>query len=357
MQVRLTTFDGLTAAELSAWVRFQEDQAALESPYFRPEFTKAVSRIRADVEVAVLQQGRAPVGFFPFQRIGTHGAKPVGGRLSDYQAVIGRGDLAYDPFELLRSCGLVFWDFDHLLTSQTALQPFRYLTDVSPYLDLTHGWDAYCDALRPAAKAELQQTLRKSRKIARELGPLRFVPNSQDETAFELLILWKAAQYQRTDATNVLAFPWTTKLLHEIWREQATEFAGQLSVLYAGPRPIAAHFGLRSRHVLHWWFPAYDPACAAYSPGRVLLAELARTAPDLGVRKIDLGRGLVPYKARVMSGTTTVAEGSIDRRPLARRLRLTWRHAREWVRQLPLYGPARLPGRLIHRLREWIEFQ
>ena len=93
--------------------------------------------------------------------------------------------------------------------------------------------------------------------------------------------------------TNVLAFPWTTKLLRKLWREQAAEFCGQLSVLYAGQHH-RTHFGLRSRHVLHWWFPAYDQALATYSPGRVLLAELARTAADLGLSKIDLGRGLVP---------------------------------------------------------------
>ena len=54
MNIRLTSLDGLSKEELAAWSKFQEQNPAFDSPYFRPEFSAAVARIRDNVEVAVL---------------------------------------------------------------------------------------------------------------------------------------------------------------------------------------------------------------------------------------------------------------------------------------------------------------
>jgi CelD/BcsL family acetyltransferase involved in cellulose biosynthesis len=114
---------------------------------------------------------------------------------------------------------------------------------------------------------------------------------------------------------------------------------------------------MRSGSVLHWWFPAYDHELAHFGPGRILLALVAQQCESLGIDKIDMGRGVAKYKSLVMSGTTEVAVGSVDLRPVARCLRHSWRQTRDWVRHSPLYGPARIPGRIIHRINEWMQFQ
>jgi len=357
MIVTLTHPERLTSAELTAWSRLQQAQPLFANPYFRPEFTQAVALVRGDVEVAVLRENGLEVGFFPFQRCRQHVAQPVGGRLSDYQGLIAGPALALDPVELIRQCELHVWHFDHLLCEQSAFTRHHRCLDWSPYLDLSQGYQAYAESLGPSSQNELRQTLRKARKMAREIGPLRLEYCCLDERPFELLLQWKQAQYRRTGVTNVFAHAWTTRLLREIWRRQTEPFAGWLSVLFAGERPIAAHFGMRSSRVLHWWFPAYDPALAGYSPGRVLLTELARACPEHGITRLDLGRGVAPYKARAMSGATCVAEGSVDRRRVRRHMEQTWRRTRAWVRNSPLYRPARLPGRVLHRLQEWIAWR
>jgi CelD/BcsL family acetyltransferase involved in cellulose biosynthesis len=99
-----------------------------------------------------------------------------------------------------------------------------------------------------------------------------------------------------------------------------------LSTLRMGDHLVAAHFGIRSQHVLHWWFPVYDPAFAAYVPGWIMLRELALAAPELGLERIDLGRGDDEYKRRARTGEVQVAVGLVtgtEVRRVARRARRT----------------------------------
>ena len=340
----------------SAWSKLQSDNPTLDSPYFSPQFTRAVAAVRSDVEVATLYEQGELVGCFPYQRVRGHG-RPVGGRLSDYQGVVSKPDLRICPRSLLRSCGLSVWDFDHLLTTQSGFREYHQLTDSSPYLDLRCGFEAYLAALRPSARSEQKQSMRKGRKLAREQGPLRLELHCSDPLVLSKLIDWKRAQYQRTGVTDVLRYAWTRQLLEEILQTQSDDFAGCLTALYAGDSLAAVHAGMRYRGTLHWWFPTFNPQLAAYSPGRVLLVELARSAEEHRLEKIDLGRGMVPYKLRAMSGVTTVAQGSIDLRPFSRMARSAWRGLREHLRRSPLRAPLTAPAKALHALSEWFAFR
>jgi len=357
MDVTLTTAQQLTRQHLEAWSQFQREDASLESPYFRPEFTLAVAAVRRDVEVAVLHRDADLVGFFPFQRARRNVGRPVGGRVSDYHGVIARRGTSWGADELVRACDLATWGFDHVPIDQCAFVPYQRVTDLSPYLDLTSGFEAYRAMLGRSGANELRQTMRKARKLEKEVGPLRFEPCEQAPEVLRALLAWKTAQYRRTRSTDVFSFPWVVELLRRLLKEQEAAFSGVLSALYAGDQLISVHMGMRSYGVLHWWFPTYNPRCGAYSPGRILLAKLAQHARDLGIRRIDLGRGVAGYKRRAMSGAVTVAEGSVDLRPVVRHVREGWRQAQDWVRSSPLRGPARLPGRFIHHLSEWMEFR
>ena len=124
---------------------------------------------------------------------------------------------------------------------------------------------------------------------------------------------------------------WAIQTLRNIRDIETDTFAGMLTTAYAGDQLIAVHFGMRSRDTLHWWFPTYDPAFHKYSPGLLLLLELARRAASEGIVRIDLGRGDERYKTSFASGATMFAEGSIER-------------------PLTLAGSARRTRKLIHRV-------
>ncbi|MGA2620309.1 MAG: GNAT family N-acetyltransferase [Thermoguttaceae bacterium] len=340
MQIEVLAADRLTPEHVAAWSHVLATEPALESPFFRPEFTQAVAAVRHDVEVAVLREDDRPVGFFPYQRQRGNVAVPVGGLLCDFQGLVVRRGASVDARQLLRGCGLAAWHFNHLLASQEPFRPYHSVTWESPYMDLGGGFEAYRKSKHEAGRGTLAQAERKARKIAREIGPLRLVPHTCERDVFELLMDWKVQQYRRIKATNFLAPAWTVALLERVWKTQSPAFAGMLSVLYAGDRPAALHLGMRAGGVLHVWFPAYDPALAGYSPGLILWLELARAAAALGLRRIDLGKGQERYKASLQSGASQLAEGSVDFRLVAGSLRRGWLCTRELVRASPLRRPG-----------------
>ncbi|HUG92326.1 MAG TPA: GNAT family N-acetyltransferase [Planctomycetaceae bacterium] len=346
----------LTPDHLASWTKLQTSQPELASPYFRPEFTLAVAAVRHDVEVAVLSRHAEMAGFFPYQRR-RRTAQPVAGRLSDSHGLIARPDLDCTADDLLRACGLSSWAFHHLPASQSWFASHASQTEGSPYLDLSRGFDAYRQELHAAGREGVSQPLRKRRKFDRECGPLRFELDCRDPAMLERLLAWKSTQYRRTGLTDVFAFGWTVSLVKRIWEHRGMEFCGLLSVLYAGDRPAAAHFGMRSHGILHYWFPAYDVDLARFSPGSILLVQIAQAAEAAGIRRIELGRGSKPAKTSVMSGATLVAEGRVERRPLVRWVRGHWGRARQSFRSSALRRRLESPLRLVRPLREWFAFR
>src|SRR5687768_15385075 len=75
--IRLDAPAGLSHVHLERWRALQRENPGLQSPYFRPEFTQAVARVRDDVEVAVFEDQGKAVGFLPFQRCQLNMGKPV----------------------------------------------------------------------------------------------------------------------------------------------------------------------------------------------------------------------------------------------------------------------------------------
>jgi CelD/BcsL family acetyltransferase involved in cellulose biosynthesis len=339
----------LSGAELERWRELQASNPALASPFFCPEFTLLVGRARGDVRVGVLEQGGSIAGFFPFQRDVLGGGRPAGWGLSDHQGLVAAPDTRVDPHALLRACGLRTWEFDHLDARQATFAAHASRLQASPYLDLSDGFDAYAAGRRRAGVGELRNTERKLRKLARAHGPVTFDAHVAGRAELTLLLAWKAAQYARTGAADLLARRWMRQVIEEAHATSAPGFSGVLSVLRVDGRPVAAHLGLRSSRVWHWWLPAYDPAFAPYSPGLLLLLCAAREAQALGVTTIDLGKGDARYKSSLMSGALTVAEGSVERTSVAAAWSRLRRGTRSLARRSGLGASLRRAARSLRR--------
>jgi CelD/BcsL family acetyltransferase involved in cellulose biosynthesis len=171
------------------------------------------------------------------------------------------------------------------------------------------------------------------------------------------LIRWKSAQYRRTRVTDVFAFPWTVQLLERIAPLQDVAFAGKMWALYIGDRLAAIEVGIRSYGVLQGWFSAYDRSLAKWSPGLLLLLQVAKTISGMGITRFDLGKGVGDYKACFASGAIPLAEGSVALRPAGRLLRRGWHYTRRLVRKSRFLGPARLLARWTRPLRGWLAFR
>ncbi|MGH4021363.1 MAG: GNAT family N-acetyltransferase [Pseudonocardiaceae bacterium] len=312
--------------ELAVWRGFQRSQPALTNPFLSPEFTVAVGRLRPRARVAVLSEGAGIVGFFPFERRPLGHGVPIAAGLTDCQGLVHAADLDWDPRDLLRACDLAVWEFDHLVDGQQPFEPYQVLRAASPIMDLSGGFDAYLASRRTSRI--LGDLPRKRRRLAREVGDVRFVFDSRDRTALRTLMGWKSAQYQRTGRADRFAQPWITQLLEQLLEERSEGFSGLLSLLYAGEDLIAAHFGLRSDRVIPTWFPVYDPRFSRHSPGLLLHLCLAEAAAADGVDHIDMGRGAKDYKESFKSRDLVVAEGRVVRRVPAAAL--------HWARRAPV---------------------
>jgi CelD/BcsL family acetyltransferase involved in cellulose biosynthesis len=341
VKVEVVPAGALTADQLARWSQIQQSDAALESPFFSPQFTRIVAVARDDVYVGVLEHDGRTVGFFPFQ-LGRWGAgRPVGWTISDYQGVVAERCAAWDAKELIRACGLKVWKFDHVIAVQPQFHPFGQTRRESPVIDVSVGFDTYLRERRDAGVGEISAAQRKMRKLEREQGDLRFERHVADPGALATLLRWKTDQYLRTGIADKFSHPWIRQVLELVHTSEDESFAGMLSLLFAGDRVVAAHLGMRSNSVWHYWFPAYDPEFARYSPGLTLLLKMAEQAPSLGIRAIDLGKGDERYKRSLMSGTVTLIEGRVELPSLAAVTGRAGEGAKALVRRTSVARPAR----------------
>lgn len=312
-QISVLPAAALGDEHLARWDELQRAQPALGSPFFRPEFTRAVASVRGNVEVALLRDGGRVVGFFPFERGPVGLGRPVGGRLSDYHGVVAEPDARWDGAALVRACGLRAWTFTHVPVEQRPLARFAAAETTSPYLHLGSGYDAYERERKAAGTNVLSQVARAGRRLAEAHGPVTFAAHEPDVATLHRLLELKSAQYDRTGQVDIFAARSHGAVFERMLAEQGDELAGVLSTLRAGGRLVAAHFGMRTPRVWHYWVPAYDPAFSRFKPGLLLLLEMARHAAGTGIEVLDLGRGDESYKGRLASGSFGIAEGVVGR--------------------------------------------
>jgi len=332
----------------SLWSSFQSQSREWENPFFHPAFTRAVAAVRDDVRIAVLQERGQPAGFFPFQQSKSRG-RPVGHPVSDAHDVIHRPGLRFDVMKLLRQSGLRCWSFDHLPASQRNFLPYRLASAESPVMNLEGGWDAYVRKQKKRSSKVLGSTLKKGRKIGRNVGELRLEYHTSDSAVFEALLAWKAKQQRETGAREVLREPWIVELLDRIRETREGTFRGMLSALYAGDEIIAAHLGMQNAGMLHMWFQAYNREFNKYSPGLVMLTSLGALCEEEGFTRVDLGKGPETYKKSFQSEAIPLMEGSVDRNPSRRLLTRSRYLGREWIRSSSLYGTAYAAKRFVRR--------
>jgi CelD/BcsL family acetyltransferase involved in cellulose biosynthesis len=325
----------------------QSSTPSLANPFLSPEFAMAVGEFRPGARVAILGDGSSTVGFFPFEQRRFRVGVPIAAGLTDCQGIIHAPGVTWNARELIRACRLSVWQFDHLVDGQRPFERYCATTRPSPIIDLTDGFDSYREKLSTRSPQLYRNVERKARKMSREVGQLRFVPDSRDKSVFHTLLAWKSAQYRRTAQADIFARPWVAGLTEALFSTRNNYFSGLLSVLYAGDVPVAAHFGLRSTHVLAHWFPAYNTSFSNYSPGLIMHMRMAQFTPSTGIRIIDMGTGIQRYKEELKNGENFVGGGIVTGKSLLAAVHRARGFGGQWmittIKQHPLlFEAARL---------------
>jgi CelD/BcsL family acetyltransferase involved in cellulose biosynthesis len=332
-RVHLISPDTLSNELIAAWRSHQMAAEDLRGPFFSPEYIRIVASVRPEVSVAVIETDGQPPAFLPFHRDGSHVARPVGLRASDFSGLIAAPGFTWAPESIIRSCGLAAWDFTNIVATDRTMQPYFRKYDDSPFVDLSEGFLGFAKARMEAGSDVVKSVAQKARKLDREVAPVRFEAHVIDRRALALLYQWKAAQRARTQTFDVLSTPWMREVIERLLERTTPTFGGLLSVLYVGDDVAAVHMGMRSETVWHYWFAAYNSDLQRYSPGLILLLEMLKAAPALGIRMMTLGQGDEAYKLRFATGSTSLASGSVACRLSRRLTNAIWYAARSASRR------------------------
>jgi CelD/BcsL family acetyltransferase involved in cellulose biosynthesis len=329
----------LTERDWRAWDAIRGEAPGLSSPYFTSEFCRAVARCSPDLFVARIGGRHGVVGFFPFHQSRWRTGWPLAKWVSDYHGVVAHDDLLIDALALVKGCGLKTFDFDHLPAVQRSFQRFAHGTSPSHTIDLRQGFAHYAARINDRSSL-VRATWRRRRQLAREMGRVRFVYQVDDSAALGTLMKLKSLQYSRTGVRDLFADRWTSEIVETIFRARGPQLSGVLSLLLVDERIAAALLSLRSTRVQHCWFSAYDVQFARWSPGIILLLELAKAASTRGIEIVDLGMGTYSYKTRLATGRVDLLRGRIERPSAV----AAWRMARRSVRRLAGCWSARRSG-------------
>lgn len=298
MRTSVKLVSELTPEMLASWREVQRNNPSLRNPFFCPEFTQAVALVRDDIRVGIYSDDQTGmVAFLPFKLISRTKATALD--YSDYHGLIAPSSFDIDGQSLLRAWGLRSFNFRYVPTVQQSFYRSVFEQTDSHVIDL-------------ATFTDCNKENRKLRKLGREVGPVRFESQTADPDVLQKLIEWKRCHFERTGFDDLLKERWTRDLLGVLQNTEADGFAGRLSALYAGDRLVAAHLGLRSETVWHWWFPSYDAELSKYSPGLLMLLKLIEHAQQTGCEEFDFGVGEEGFKQRFATGVVPVGRGSLQ---------------------------------------------
>jgi CelD/BcsL family acetyltransferase involved in cellulose biosynthesis len=328
----------VTSAEVIAWDQLgrstreqigslRAKQSEFCTPFFSLRFFDAVQAARGDVHAILMCDRNHLVGVLPIHRLGRV-AVPAGRFLNDAHNVIADSQTQLDWLWMLRQCRLKSFDFHALVGAQLGMPATSTIGETRSFsAELGDDSRAYLAALESDHRTIRRQE-QKTRKLEREIGPVSMELDCRDPELLSKAIRWKRRQYQRTNILDLFTPDWTRSLLQHLHEKPLAPLAttptrGILSVLRAGDRVVAMHFGMIESGLLHYWFPAYDPTFARYSPGTALFKSIIRESTNAGIHCIDMGYGEQPYKRKQTDTVTTVRHGCVS----TSRTYRTWRRA------------------------------
>lgn len=318
------------------WLALHRSESRFASPYYHPNFVRAVAAVRDDVEIAILKNRAGDiVGVLPFQRISAHQANPIGGRMNDFHGILAPSRLQVDIKSLLNQLQLKRFHFHALSTEEPEYEPYEFIRMPSYHVDLSNGIEDYITWLTKNSST-VKRLPQKIRALGRNEGDVVFEFESNNMQVLEELIALKRNKFQRTNTFDILSVQWAADLLREIGTYTSPDFRGVMSALWAGDKLIAAHFGMIANDVLHYWFPAYDSNYDKYSPGLQLMLATCRAAAKSGIKKIDMSYGESGFKDKFCNGSTEVSFGVVDQNPLTFAIARKRYFTRQQLKQIPL---------------------
>ncbi len=349
LQAKIDRIDQLSEREKQYWQGFRRENPVLASPYFSYEFAALMARARNDTRVLTLSQNGTLAGFLPFHLSRTGVSRPLGGPLGDHHGLITTTP-ELDLQTAWKQAGLGVLVYHGALASQGGFAANAETRQSSWVVNMEAGFDAYWEGRRQAEAKSMRNIRARDRKLQAASSDIVYRVEDNRAEALDSLLQIKRAQYAQTRATDVFKGRWARTLIHDLMGVREAGLAGVLSTLEIDGRLAAAHFGMRSQSVLHYWFPVYDPAFSQFSPGLLLFRELARELSMTGITRIDLGPGDFDFKHRLSNDAFDITGGRIASASLSSAALALGNGIDRFAQSLPLGRASHWPGKALRRL-------
>lgn len=296
----------LGEGELALWRAFRAADAAYDSPFFHPQFTRLAGEIAPGARVAIFHDRGEIRGFFPHQRRG-RAVQPLGAPLSDYHGVIAAPGFA-PALESLP--GLL--DAGSLAVGGWVGPGRAGTSRATLQAHLPLGWGPYEAERRALHGKYFKDKDRARRGLEREFGPIQVSLGHRGDWLLDRLLELKSEQYRRTRLHDIFACGWTAELLRALMKHEADGFGASMAVLEAGGETLASEFSLHADDRYHFWLPAYEARAARHSPGILLSLETMRLASAQGFSTFDYGFEGEGYKKYACNRHETVREAVLQ---------------------------------------------
>lgn len=347
----------LGATLRAAWTTMRGADPVFASPYFSPGFHEAVASVTRTARLLVVEEAGAPMALLPFQRRPGGVCGPIGGHLNDLHGLIAGPAFGVPAGLVLEGGDLPVLSLRHAPIGTTALGARFGTPHGFHVIDLRGGYPAYEARREPFAKSAFRAIRTRADKARKQFGSVTHVFEDVTSASLERLIAWKRDQYAATGQTSLFDIGWVRELIERLHTSRDPELKGQLSGLYFGDDLVAAHFGLRNRDVLHYWFPGYDPAFSELSPGNILLRNMAEAAAAEGCKAVHLGAGDYRYKQEFADQNFPVTDGvAFARSFMGRTAAAAGLALARMDRALP-EALAGLPGKALRRIDRQLAFK
>tara|TARA_R110002072_G_scaffold92074_2_gene205137 strand:+ start:1783 stop:2874 length:1092 start_codon:yes stop_codon:yes gene_type:complete len=345
----LVPLSGLTTAQRAAWRSMRAQNPDLASPYFALEFADLIADRRHDTQALVLSSKGRTVGFLPMQLSRWGVARPLGGPLGDHHGLITDDD-SLDLGTALQDSPVSVFCFDGAPVSQAGNTIEASQIEPSWTVDLSQGCDEWLENRRLADAKAMRNIRARQRKLDESGLEITYRLDDRRPEALAATFANKREQYRRTNAFDVFIAKWARDLIDDLFEHQTPQLSGCLSTLEINGELAAAHFGMRSETVLHYWFPVYWPEYSKFGPGLLLFMEMAREMASTGIGSIHLGPGDMDFKRKLANASFDIASGRIERPSMASSLMAAGASMDAFARKLPIGRVGHWPGKALRRL-------
>ena len=347
----------LDSALRASWNGLRGNDPVFASPYFSPEFYEAAASVTRSSRLLIVEDAGAAVALLPFQRRLAGLCGPIGSHLNDIHGLIARPDFNMPADAVLEQGGVPMLSLRHAPIGATSLGARFGTPHAFHVIDLADGYNAYEARRLPFAKKTFRWLRSRAEMVRNQYGSVTHVFEDVNPANLEKLISWKRSQYATTGQPSLFDIGWSRELVERLHTSRDPDLKGQLSCLYFGDELVAAHLGLRNRDVLHYWFPGYDPAFSAFSPGNMLLRLMAEAAAGEGCKAVHLGAGDYHYKQEFADRTFAVTDGVAFARSFMGRTAAAAGLALARVDQALPERLAGLPAKALRRIDRQLAFK